>query len=175
MEDFGSKLSGDLTFKYGTSTPAYGGGSSTPASVTTPSYTAQERQMDGSKGMAGATGGSGVEELVEGGGGNTPGGGSGRKKKKKHKSGEDSSAAAKPSAEGVEDELVDAALPMLSDSQDVEDLLFPSTLPPPGGTLVGGQYLLNNSLLDQILTEKKMQLLQSPEVIEFLRKQLAKK
>lgn len=39
---------------------------------------------------------------------------------------------------------------------DVEDLLFPSTLPPPGGTLVGGQYLLNNSLLDQILTEKKM-------------------
>lgn len=39
---------------------------------------------------------------------------------------------------------------------DVEDLLFPSTLPPPGGTLVGGQHLLNNSLLDQILTEKKM-------------------
>lgn len=75
--------------------------------------------MDGSKGLAGATGGSGVEELVEGGGGNTPGGAGGRKKKKKHKSGEESSAAAKSSTEGLEEELGDAALPMLSDNQGV--------------------------------------------------------
>lgn len=149
-------------YKYGGSTPAFGGTgtANTPAS-----------SMDGGKGVP-AVGGSGVEELGET--GSTASSGGGRKKKKKHKSGEESSTSAKSSAV-VDEELVDTVLPMLSDNQDVEELLFPSTLPPSGGTLVAGQYLLNNSLLDQILTEKKMQILQSPEVIEFLRKQLAKK
>ncbi|XP_045124932.1 uncharacterized protein LOC123512571 [Portunus trituberculatus] len=148
-------------YKYGGSTPAFGstGAANTPVS-----------SMDGGKGVA-AVGGSGVEEIVETGSAAPIGGG--RKKKKKHKSGEESSTSAKSAV--VDEELADTVLPMLSDNQDVEELLFPSTLPPSGGTLVAGQYLLNNSLLDQILTEKKMQILQSPEVIEFLRKQLAKK
>lgn len=177
MEGCGSKVSGEVpAYKYGASTPAFGGGTggaNTPASsMTTPGYGVQESQMEESKGVT-AVGGSAVEEIRESSSGGTSGGG--RKKKKKHKSGEDSSTSAKSSAVVADDELVDAVLPMLSDNQDVEELMFPSTLPPSGGTLVGGQYLLNNSLLDQILTEKKMQILQSPEVIEFLRKQLAKK
>ncbi|KAK3863145.1 hypothetical protein Pcinc_031043 [Petrolisthes cinctipes] len=106
------------------------------------------------------------------GGGGGGGTGGGRRKKKKHKSGDDATAKSNLMSE---EELVDAVIPILSENQGVEELTLPSTLPPPGDTLLAGHYLLNNTLLDHILTEKKMQILQSPEVIEYLKKQMDKK
>lgn len=93
--------------------------------LSAPSMYSNFPQMDGGKGMGGAVGGSGVEELAEGGGGSVPSGG-GRKKKKKHKSGEDMTASAKASGGVGEEELVDPALPMLSDNQGVDWLFIQS-------------------------------------------------
>ncbi|XP_064086836.1 uncharacterized protein LOC135201658 isoform X2 [Macrobrachium nipponense] len=80
---------------------------------------------------------------------------SGRKKKKKHKSGESNSGNTVKPEVMDEEGLVDATLPLLTENQGVEDL-FSSSIPACGETVVGEQYLLNNSLLDQILTEKKL-------------------
>ncbi|XP_068242670.1 uncharacterized protein [Palaemon carinicauda] len=95
---------------------------------------------------------------------------SGRKKKKKHKSGDSNSGNTVKPEVMDEEGLVDPTLPLLTENQGVEDL-FSSSLQTCGETVVGEQYLLNNSLLDQILTEKKLQLMQSPDVIEWLKKQ----
>lgn len=173
MDGYPSKLAGELhTFTYGNTTQHFASaGVSTPVQpmTSTPPYITQQThtssQLEG-KTSTTAPGTSLQDDFNEGA---VVGGGGGRKKKKKQKSGDDSGTSVK-----AEDDLVDATIPLLSENQGVEDL-FPASLPPPGGTVVGGQYLLNNSLLDQILTEKKMQILQSPDVTEFLKKQMSKK
>ncbi|KAK7074928.1 hypothetical protein SK128_027585 [Halocaridina rubra] len=99
----------------------------------------------------------------------------GRKKKKKHKSGDNVPGSSVKPEVMDEENPVHTAVPMLAENQGVEDLLFNSSLSSTGGTVIGGQYLLNNSLLDQILTEKKLQLMQSPEVIECLQKHMSDK
>ncbi|KAK8728545.1 hypothetical protein OTU49_009008 [Cherax quadricarinatus] len=181
MDGYSSKLAGELhNYNYSSSAQHFGpvsGGVSGPVQsmTSTSQFITQQShsssQLDSNIGLATGQGTNLQEEFCEGTG---VGGGGGRKKKKKQKSGEDPSTSVKPNIMPEED-LVDAAIPLLSENQGVEDLLFPASLPPPGGTLVGGQYLLNNSLLDQILTEKKMQILQSPDVIEFLKKHMSKK
>ncbi|XP_076056438.1 uncharacterized protein LOC143034368 [Oratosquilla oratoria] len=92
-----------------------------------------------------------------------------RKKKKKRKSSEDSPTGGFK-MERIEDEA------LLTEPLGLDDLLF-SGMPPSsgsGGTIIAGQYLLNNSVLEQVLAQKKMKLLQSPEVLEFVQKKLAK-
>ncbi|KAG7175750.1 uncharacterized protein LOC121855203 [Homarus americanus] len=178
MDGYPSKLAGELhTYNYSSGSQHFNSAStgiSTPVqsmSSTTPYMAQQTHSSSQLESNTAAPGTSLQDDFSEG---SSVGGGGGRKKKKKQKSGEDPGTSVKPNML-AEEELADPAVPLLTENQGVEDLLFPASLPPPGGTLVGGQYMLNNSLLDQILTEKKMQILQSPEVIEFLKKQMAKK
>ncbi|XP_045599581.2 uncharacterized protein [Procambarus clarkii] len=182
MDSYSPKLAGELhTYNYNSSSQHFGSVSGgVPESIqpmtSSPQFVAQQShsssQLESNTGLTPGPATSLQEEFCEGTG---VGGGGGRKKKKKQKSGDVPSAAMKPNLM-AEDDLVDAAIPLISENQaGVEDLLFPASLPSTGGTLVGGHYLLNNNLLDQILTEKKMQILQSPDVIEFLKKQISKK
>lgn len=186
MEGFPQKVPNEMhSYGYGTTAQHYGSvapGVQNVVDNLTPSqsYVAQTHstsaQGDNSSGGIISTPGTSLQEDFGGGGGGeviVPHSG-GRKKKKKHKSGDNSGSSVKPEVMD-EEGLIDAAIPLLSENQGVEDLLFNASLPSSGGTIVGGQYLLNNSLLDQILTEKKLQLLQSPEVMEWLKKHMKDK
>ncbi|XP_042887990.1 uncharacterized protein LOC122263571 [Penaeus japonicus] len=179
MEGYPSKVQGD-TFDLGNPSQHFG---SAPAAIpstqpvnTVATFIGQSHsssgQLEGNTGVM-ATPGTSLQDDFRG--ETSVVGNTGRKKKKKQKSGEETLGNSVKPDLMEEDELVDAAIPMLTENQGVEELLYPASLPPAGGTLVGGQYLLNNTLLDQILAEKKMQLMQSPEVMEFLKKQIAKK
>nr|XP_045599580.1 uncharacterized protein LOC123758866 isoform X2 [Procambarus clarkii] len=162
MDSYSPKLAGELhTYNYNSSSQHFGSVSGgVPESIqpmtSSPQFVAQQShsssQLESNTGLTPGPATSLQEEFCEGTG---VGGGGGRKKKKKQKSGDVPSAAMKPNLMAEED-LVDAAIPLISENQGVEDLLFPASLPSTGGTLVGGHYLLNNNLLDQILTEKKM-------------------
>ncbi|ROT80630.1 uncharacterized protein [Penaeus vannamei] len=181
MEGYPSKAQGDV-FDQGNPSQHFGSASTAvPATQTintAVTFIGQTHSSSGQlEGNAGAMATPGTSLQDDFRGEASVGGNTGRKKKKKQKSGEETSGNSVKPDLMEEDELVDAAIPMLAENQGVEELLYPASLPPAGGTLVGGQYLLNNALLDQILAEKKMQLMQSPEVMEFLKKQigLAKK
>ncbi|XP_063599429.1 uncharacterized protein LOC134775764 [Penaeus indicus] len=176
MEGYPSKAQGDA-FDQGNPSQHFGSAATAVpatqpinAAVTFISQThSSSGQLEGNAGVM-ATPGTSLQDDFRGEA--SVGGSTGRKKKKKQKSGEEASGNSGKPDLMEEDELVDAAIPMLAENQGVEELLYPASLPPAGGTLVGGQYLLNNALLDQILAEKKMQLMQSPEVMEFLKKQI---
>jgi len=47
--------------------------------------------------------------------------------------------------------------------------------PTTGGSFMAGSLILSNSILDEVLNEKKLALLQSPEVIRFLQEKQNKK
>nr|XP_053649398.1 uncharacterized protein LOC128700320 isoform X3 [Cherax quadricarinatus] len=123
MDGYSSKLAGELhNYNYSSSAQHFGpvsGGVSGPVQsmTSTSQFITQQShsssQLDSNIGLATGQGTNLQEEFCEGTG---VGGGGGRKKKKKQKSGEDPSTSVKPNIMPEED-LVDAAIPLLSENQ----------------------------------------------------------